>query len=78
MSTEFRWAAEDGRHGMLTVDEAEWRSSSSVLPTSGIQSGIGIELSRRYFTDGSAYCAAAEREASVPTLFDLTAPDHDA
>jgi hypothetical protein len=32
--------------------------------------GIGIELNNRYFLDGAAYCAAAESEASMPTLFD--------
>lgn len=33
--------------------------------------GVGIELSPRYFLDGAAYCAAAEREMSIPTLFDI-------
>jgi hypothetical protein len=32
--------------------------------------GIGIELSNSYFLDGAAYCAAAEREMSMPGLFD--------
>lgn len=35
--------------------------------------GLGIELNPGYFADGVAYCAAAEREASMPTLFDLEA-----
>jgi DNA modification methylase len=34
--------------------------------------GLGIELNARYHADGIAYCAAAERDASMPTLFDLT------
>lgn len=33
--------------------------------------GIGIELSARYFLDGAAYCAAADQEMSMPSLFDL-------
>lgn len=33
--------------------------------------GYGIELSPRYFDDGVTYVRAAEREASVPSLFDL-------
>jgi DNA modification methylase len=33
--------------------------------------GIGIELNAGYFRDGVAHCEAAEREVSVPTLFDL-------
>jgi len=32
--------------------------------------GIGIELAPNYFMDGAAYCAAAEREQSMPSLFD--------
>ena len=32
--------------------------------------GIGIELAPNYFMDGAAYCAAAERELSMPSLFD--------
>jgi DNA modification methylase len=35
------------------------------------RTGIGIELSARYFVDGAAYCAAADQEMSMPTLFDL-------
>lgn len=37
--------------------------------------GYGIELNPAYFTDGAAYCAAAEREVSMPSLFDLEAMD---
>lgn len=33
--------------------------------------GIGVELNPTYFLDAAAYCAAAEREISMPTLFDL-------
>lgn len=33
--------------------------------------GIGVELSPSYFKDGVTYCQEAEREADVPTLFDL-------
>ena len=36
--------------------------------------GIGVELSHRYFLDGAAYCAAAEREVSMPSLFDTLEP----
>jgi len=32
--------------------------------------GIGCELSPAYFADGAAYCEAAAREASMPSLFD--------
>ncbi len=32
--------------------------------------GYGIELSPAYWADGATYCAAAEREQSMPTLFD--------
>jgi DNA modification methylase len=34
--------------------------------------GIGIELSPSYFDDGAMYCAAAEREMLMPSLFDLS------
>ena len=37
--------------------------------------GRAAELNHGYFLDGAAYCAAAEREISVPTLFDLEALD---
>jgi DNA modification methylase len=33
--------------------------------------GVGIELSTPYFLDGATYCEAAEREVSMPSLFDL-------
>lgn len=33
--------------------------------------GLGVELNRQYFRDGVAYVEAADREASLPTLFDL-------
>lgn len=33
--------------------------------------GVGIELNHGYFTDGAAYCAAAEAQAAMPSLFDL-------
>lgn len=33
--------------------------------------GVGFELNPVYFTDGAAYCKAAEEEVSMPTLFDL-------
>ena len=32
--------------------------------------GVGVELSPAYFADGAAYCAAAERDIDLPTLFD--------
>lgn len=32
--------------------------------------GMGCELSPRYFLDGAYYCKAAEKEVSMPTLFD--------
>lgn len=34
--------------------------------------GLGIELNAGYFADAVAYCAAAERDADMPTLFDLS------
>lgn len=33
--------------------------------------GIGCELSARYFLDGAYYCKAAEKEMSMPSLFDV-------
>lgn len=33
--------------------------------------GLGCDLSTRYFLDGATYCKAAEKEMSMPTLFDL-------
>jgi len=36
--------------------------------------GYGIELNAAYYFDGAAYCAAAEREMSMPTLFDTLEP----
>ncbi|MGL4574987.1 MAG: DNA methyltransferase [Burkholderiaceae bacterium] len=33
--------------------------------------GIGIELNPAYFTDGAAYCKAAEDEVMMPSLFDV-------
>jgi DNA modification methylase len=38
--------------------------------------GHGIELSKLYYLDGAAYCAGAEREASMPSLFD-TLPEQE-
>lgn len=38
---------------------------------------IAIELAPNYFMDGAAYCAAAEREQSMPSLFD-TLPEEQA
>jgi DNA modification methylase len=37
--------------------------------------GIGCELSANYYFDGKEYCRRAEQEQSVPTLFDLMAPE---
>jgi hypothetical protein len=34
--------------------------------------GLGIELSKSYFVDAAYYCEAAEKQADVPTLFDMT------
>jgi DNA modification methylase len=39
--------------------------------------GGGSELSAPYFKDGVHYLQQAEREAAVPSLFDLDAPDAD-
>lgn len=36
--------------------------------------GLGMELSASYFRDAVFYCEAAEKEAEVPSLFDLTEP----
>jgi DNA modification methylase len=35
--------------------------------------GIGIELGEGYFRDAVHYLEATEREAQIPTLFDLLA-----
>lgn len=32
--------------------------------------GYGVELKHSFFLDGAAYCAAAEREIAMPSLFD--------
>ena len=37
--------------------------------------GLGVELNARYFFDGVQYCKAAERQISMPTLFDLDEMD---
>jgi hypothetical protein len=37
--------------------------------------GRASELSPSYFMDGVAYCQAAEREATMPSLFDLLEPE---
>ena len=34
--------------------------------------GRGVELSPAYFRDAVYYCEAAEKQADVPTLFDMT------
>jgi hypothetical protein len=34
--------------------------------------GMGIELNANYFLDACGYCAAAETEKAMPTLFDIT------
>ena len=39
--------------------------------------GLGCELSKAYFLDGAAYCAAAERAEAMPTLFDLVEVESD-
>jgi hypothetical protein len=39
--------------------------------------GLGIELSAPYFRDALYYCEAAEKQADVPTLFDLTEPEEE-
>jgi len=39
--------------------------------------GRAAELNPAYFLDGAAYCKAAEREMSMPTLFDLDALDQE-
>jgi DNA modification methylase len=33
--------------------------------------GLGVELNADYFRDAVFYCEAAEREAAVPSLFDV-------
>lgn len=33
--------------------------------------GYGVELSHAYFLDAAGYCAAAEREVAMPSLFDV-------
>jgi hypothetical protein len=48
--------------GLMTVPERAIRLG---------RAGVGIELATNYFLDGAAYCKAAEREMSMPSLFDL-------
>jgi DNA modification methylase len=48
--------------GLMTVPERAVRLG---------RFGVGIELATNYFLDGLAYCQAAEREMSMPSLFDL-------
>jgi hypothetical protein len=40
--------------------------------------GLGVELNRAYWLDAVAYCKAAEREISTPTLFDLIDEEQEA
>ena len=40
--------------------------------------GVGIELSPTYWMDGAAYCAAAERDMSMPDLFESLEAVEDA
>lgn len=35
------------------------------------------ELNPTYFTDGAAYCEAAERQFAMPSLFDLDAEEQE-
>lgn len=39
--------------------------------------GIGIELNPRYWRDSADYCEAADRELSMPTLFDVLDQSED-
>lgn len=39
--------------------------------------GRAAELNPAYFLDGAAYCKAAEREVSMPTLFDMELMDQE-
>lgn len=39
--------------------------------------GMATELSASYFADGCGYLAAAEREMSIPSLFDFMDIEHD-
>jgi len=39
--------------------------------------GIGFELNKAYFMDGSSYCAAMEAEISIPDLFDMEELEKD-
>lgn len=40
--------------------------------------GYGVELNRAYFLDAAGYCAAAEREVAMPSLFDVAGELQDA
>jgi len=40
--------------------------------------GYGVELSNPYFLDACHYCAAAEREASIPDLFEAIETEEQA
>jgi DNA modification methylase len=40
--------------------------------------GRGHELSPDYHVDAVGYCTAAEREAAIPTLFDLGTEEDEA
>jgi DNA modification methylase len=39
--------------------------------------GMGTELSEASFRDAVYYCGAAEKQADVPTLFDMTEPQSE-
>lgn len=39
--------------------------------------GRGCELNPTYYLDGAAYCAAASRDMSMPTLFDMLEDEED-
>jgi DNA modification methylase len=56
--------------GDLVLDPFSGLASVPVRALAAGRRGLGVELNAGYFRDGVKYCEAAEREHSMPTLFD--------
>jgi hypothetical protein len=59
----------------LVLDPFVGIGSAAYVAVKEGRRGYGIELNEQYWRDGVDHCTAAERKASVPTLFDLAALD---
>lgn len=63
--------------GDLVLDPFSGLGTVTVRALRAGRQGLGVELNPGYFLDAVTYCEAAEREMSMPSLFD-TLPDLDA